>query len=173
MGRREFLAVAPALTSACGRVVTPATPTAVAQTTAPELPPSLPPATPIPTPAPPIGPANVLSEVLARVDGNELVVEVEGTALQEIGALACTDGVVSGLYRYVLLGRIDANRIRALNGICTHQGCIISRVAGPALECPCHGSQYDQNGIVLRGPATAALPLLATTFDGVTLRVRV
>ncbi len=44
----------------------------------------------------------------------------------------------------------------ALSPICTHQGCTVD-IAGPRLVCPCHGSTYDREGNVLRGPAERAL----------------
>ncbi|MEX0906845.1 MAG: ubiquinol-cytochrome c reductase iron-sulfur subunit [Gemmatimonadota bacterium] len=44
----------------------------------------------------------------------------------------------------------------ALSPICTHRGCTVN-VAGAHLLCPCHGSAYDREGRVLRGPAERAL----------------
>ena len=44
----------------------------------------------------------------------------------------------------------------ALSVRCTHQGCHV-RPKGEALACPCHGSTYDLEGNVIRGPAKAPL----------------
>jgi cytochrome b6-f complex iron-sulfur subunit len=44
----------------------------------------------------------------------------------------------------------------AVSSTCTHLGCTV-RQAGPGFECPCHGSQFDENGRVVRGPATSPL----------------
>jgi thiosulfate dehydrogenase [quinone] large subunit len=44
----------------------------------------------------------------------------------------------------------------AFNATCTHQGCPVSYVK-PGFHCPCHGSAYDQNGQVTRGPANTPL----------------
>jgi Rieske Fe-S protein len=44
----------------------------------------------------------------------------------------------------------------AISPICTHRGCTVD-VQGPRLVCPCHGSTYDREGKVLRGPAERAL----------------
>jgi len=39
-------------------------------------------------------------------------------------------------------------------GICTHLGCVPGRKPnGEGWLCPCHGSQYDNSGRVIRGPA--------------------
>ena len=37
-------------------------------------------------------------------------------------------------------------------GVCTHMGCVPNRES-PGWLCHCHGSQYDDSGRVLRGPA--------------------
>ncbi|OFZ66492.1 MAG: ubiquinol-cytochrome c reductase iron-sulfur subunit [Betaproteobacteria bacterium RBG_16_56_24] len=37
-------------------------------------------------------------------------------------------------------------------GVCTHMGCVPNR-EGPGWLCHCHGSQFDDSGRVLRGPA--------------------
>jgi len=48
----------------------------------------------------------------------------------------------------------------ALNAVCTHLGCVVpwNRAAGKYM-CPCHGSQYDGTGKVIRGPAPLSLAL--------------
>ena len=45
---------------------------------------------------------------------------------------------------------------RALITVCTHLGCNVKHTAS-GFECPCHGSQYDANGQVVRGPAPRPL----------------
>ncbi len=40
--------------------------------------------------------------------------------------------------------------------ICTHRGCTVD-VASGRLACPCHGSEYDRTGQVLKGPAERSL----------------
>ncbi len=53
----------------------------------------------------------------------------------------------------------------ALSPICTHRGCTVD-VHGQRLVCPCHGSTYDRDGRVLRGPAQRALTRFPVTRDG-------
>lgn len=78
-----------------------------------------------------------------------------------------------GIQRSILLARIGSESFSALNGVCTHEGCIVSRYASPIFVCPCHGSRYDTNGVVVQGPAPAALPRFPTEYvDGV-LTVRI
>ncbi len=40
---------------------------------------------------------------------------------------------------------------------CTHLGCIINKVENGKLVCPCHGSEYDLEGNVVKGPAWKSL----------------
>lgn len=56
----------------------------------------------------------------------------------------------------------------AVNAVCTHLGCVVpwNRAANKYM-CPCHGSQYDNRGKVVRGPAPLSLALAhVTNGDG-------
>jgi len=45
--------------------------------------------------------------------------------------------------------------------ICTHLGCVVPfNIAENKFMCPCHGSQYDEQGKVIRGPAPLSLALV-------------
>lgn len=48
---------------------------------------------------------------------------------------------------------------KAISLVCTHLGCTVEQKAG-GYECPCHGSRYNEQGDVTRGPARQALRLL-------------
>jgi cytochrome b6-f complex iron-sulfur subunit len=66
---------------------------------------------------------------------------------------------------YIL--RLESGEYAAISPICTHQGCTVD-IQGPRLVCPCHGSTYDRDGTVLRGPAERALSRFVTALnDGV------
>mmetsp|Transcript_67968 Transcript_67968/g.150704 ORF Transcript_67968/g.150704 Transcript_67968/m.150704 type:complete len:229 (-) Transcript_67968:34-720(-) len=63
---------------------------------------------------------------------------------------------------YFLLPGKDGGALRnfALKAECTHLGCLASwSRAANKFVCPCHGSQYDENGSVLKGPAPKSLAL--------------
>ena len=51
----------------------------------------------------------------------------------------------------------------AISSVCTHLGCNVKK-GGPGFACPCHGSQYDENGRVVRGPAPQALAWYALSL---------
>jgi len=56
-------------------------------------------------------------------------------------------------------------RLYAMTLVCTHAGCEAS-VSSQEVVCPCHGSIYDANGNVLRGPAPSPLEHYAVSEDG-------
>jgi Rieske Fe-S protein len=53
----------------------------------------------------------------------------------------------------------DQKGLYALSLVCTHLGCTVT-VTGDALSCPCHGSRFDRQGEVLKGPADRPLTRL-------------
>ncbi len=70
-------------------------------------------------------------------------------------------------YNYPLGARVMLNHVpavlihdeqgfRAYSLICTHLGCTVEQ-AEKGFECPCHGSRYDNRGLVTRGPSKAPL----------------
>lgn len=66
----------------------------------------------------------------------------------------------------VLLLTQSGGKLTALDATCTHQGCTVSP-AGPALLCPCHGSQFTLTGAVTSGPAPTALhPVAVKVVSG-------
>lgn len=53
-----------------------------------------------------------------------------------------------------------------LNAVCTHLGCVVPYDPNEnKFKCPCHGSQYDSQGKVVRGPAPLSLQLVETKVD--------
>lgn len=53
-----------------------------------------------------------------------------------------------------------------INAVCTHLGCVVPwNASEDKFMCPCHGSQYNAEGKVVRGPAPLSLALVHTTVD--------
>lgn len=52
----------------------------------------------------------------------------------------------------------------AISSICTHLGCNVKR-GGPGFMCPCHGSEFDENGRVTQGPAPKPLEWYALSLS--------
>lgn len=82
---------------------------------------------------------------LALVHYPELVAEGGSLKVMPKGA---TDPI------YVLA--LGNRRFAAVSPICTHLGCTVE-IEQARLVCPCHGSNYDREGRVLRGPAQRPL----------------
>ena len=64
---------------------------------------------------------------------------------------------------YIVVESKEAIGDYGINAVCTHLGCVVPwNIAEQKFKCPCHGSQYDATGKVVRGPAPLSLPLAHT-----------
>ena len=56
---------------------------------------------------------------------------------------------------------------------CTHLGCTINKTEMGRLVCPCHGSEYDLEGNVVKGPAWKSLEMIPSkiTSDGTHIEI--
>lgn len=68
---------------------------------------------------------------------------------------------------------ISQNETRVYSAHCTHLGCKIDKMKGDRLICPCHGSEYDLYGKVIKGPAYKNLKQLNSQIseDGKTITI--
>jgi cytochrome b6-f complex iron-sulfur subunit len=67
----------------------------------------------------------------------------------------------------VFIGR-DSAGLYAVTATCTHAGCELNAQGSgtsAAFFCPCHGSAFDRNGGVTRGPAQSPLAHFAVEID--------
>jgi nitrite reductase/ring-hydroxylating ferredoxin subunit len=60
--------------------------------------------------------------------------------------------------RSVSIYRGDAG-VYAISTVCTHLGCIV-KASEKGFDCPCHGSKFNKDGSVVKGPAPKGLPWL-------------
>jgi len=56
--------------------------------------------------------------------------------------------------------RIINEQVFFYSNKCSHLGCQIEQIKDHQLLCPCHGSTYDLNGKVIKGPAKKDLTSL-------------
>src|SRR4051794_35603889 len=56
-------------------------------------------------------------------------------------------------------------QLMAISSICTHRKCDVRPQKDGSFLCPCHGSTFDRDGHVTRGPAKADLPQYSTRID--------
>lgn len=51
-----------------------------------------------------------------------------------------------------------AGSFRCFSAVCTHEGCLVNKVADGTIDCPCHGSKFQvADGAVAHGPARRPL----------------
>jgi len=65
---------------------------------------------------------------------------------------------VSFFENYIVVNQNETTTV--LSSHCTHLGCKIMKVENGRLKCPCHGSEYDLEGKVKKGPAYKNLEIL-------------
>jgi Rieske Fe-S protein len=72
-------------------------------------------------------------------------------------------GVIAG---DTVVTQPTAGVFKGFSSICTHAGCNVSRVVDGTIDCPCHGSKFNLDGTVAKGPATTPLDAKAVTVHG-------
>ena len=58
----------------------------------------------------------------------------------------------------------SADGFYAISSVCTHLGCNVKH-GGKGFACPCHGSEFDENGRVVHGPAPKPLAWYALSLS--------
>lgn len=59
----------------------------------------------------------------------------------------------------------QAGQVYAISTVCTHLGCIV-KPSATGFACPCHGSEFEADGTVKKGPAPRPLDWLEVTTAG-------
>jgi Rieske Fe-S protein len=60
----------------------------------------------------------------------------------------------------------QGDSVSAVSAKCTHKGCTVGVKKNGIYACPCHGAQFDYEGVVQKGPAKENLPkLMAKVSD--------
>mmetsp|Transcript_527 Transcript_527/g.1350 ORF Transcript_527/g.1350 Transcript_527/m.1350 type:complete len:220 (+) Transcript_527:188-847(+) len=96
--------------------------------------------------------------------GDEVTVE-KWLATHAAGERKLVEGL-KGDATYLIVTPEKKIQDYALNAVCTHLGCVVPwNVNAQKFLCPCHGSQYDATGKVVRGPAPLSLALAHVNQD--------
>jgi Rieske Fe-S protein len=84
--------------------------------------------------------------------------KVSGTVLGTASEIPVGGGKIYAAAK-VVVTQPARGQYEGFSAVCTHVGCILSKVAGGTIDCPCHGSEFKiTNGAVVTGPAPRPLP---------------
>jgi len=97
--------------------------------------------------------------VYSGVEGTRLTVARESLG-DSAFALVEAPGLTFPIYLY----RHDSDHYSAVLTRCMHRGCQVEPADGH-LVCPCHGSEYDNEGGILKGPTELPLIRYAVSTD--------
>ena len=100
------------------------------------------------------GCASLVTRTVTPVDGTLRLALAHYPELVEVGGSlkVAPEGTPEPIY----ILSLGEGQYAALSPICTHLGCTVE-IEQARLVCPCHGSTYDRDGRVVRGPAEHAL----------------
>ena len=111
-------------------------------------------------------------------DGSILAKDIKGDLIPPRQILAESPGtraLVAGLAAEPTYLTIQSDGTLHPWGIvdnCTHLGCTFPwNPNDNQFQCPCHGSRYDADGIVVRGPAPLPLKLVSVNLEGEYIRI--
>lgn len=72
----------------------------------------------------------------------------------------------------VVVTQPSAGSYKAFTAVCPHEGCLVSKVDGGKITCPCHGSEFNaETGAVEKGPAEKGLEAKKAAVSGSTITV--
>jgi glycine/D-amino acid oxidase-like deaminating enzyme/nitrite reductase/ring-hydroxylating ferredoxin subunit len=79
--------------------------------------------------------------------------------INEVDELETGKGAIlsKGLKRLAVY-KDEQNNIHAFSAVCPYMGCMVQwNAEEKSFDCPCHGSRFTKEGVVVNGPATAGL----------------
>ena len=92
-----------------------------------------------------------------------------GTATPAAKSIAKTADVPVGsgvIVNDIVVTQPSAGVFKGFSAKCTHKGCMVDKVADGTIDCPCHGSKFNLDGTVAKGPATTPLAAKTVTVQG-------
>nr|P08980.2 RecName: Full=Cytochrome b6-f complex iron-sulfur subunit, chloroplastic; AltName: Full=Plastohydroquinone:plastocyanin oxidoreductase iron-sulfur protein; AltName: Full=Rieske iron-sulfur protein; Short=ISP; Short=RISP; Flags: Precursor [Spinacia oleracea]7QRM_D Chain D, Cytochrome b6-f complex iron-sulfur subunit, chloroplastic [Spinacia oleracea]7QRM_L Chain L, Cytochrome b6-f complex iron-sulfur subunit, chloroplastic [Spinacia oleracea]7ZYV_D Chain D, Cytochrome b6-f complex iron-sulfur len=113
---------------------------------------------------PPGGGAGTGGTIAKDALGND-VIAAEWLKTHAPGDRTLTQGL-KGDPTYLVVESDKTLATFGINAVCTHLGCVVPfNAAENKFICPCHGSQYNNQGRVVRGPAPLSLALAHCDVD--------
>ncbi|HYZ67196.1 MAG TPA: Rieske (2Fe-2S) protein [Mycobacterium sp.] len=92
-----------------------------------------------------------------------------GTAAPAVNAIAKTADIPVGsglIVDKVVVTQPTAGVFKGFSATCTHAGCTVNKIADGTIDCPCHGSKFNLDGSVAKGPAQKPLPAENISVQG-------
>jgi Rieske Fe-S protein len=111
--------------------------------------------------------------IRGKIVGDELVVDLKNFYVESGGERNFRNYIIVGndqLKYPVCVYRFNQNEYTALWMRCTHQGNEL-QVFGDKLQCPAHGSEFNNQGAVQNGPADKALRTFPVVVDKSQIRI--
>jgi Rieske Fe-S protein len=66
----------------------------------------------------------------------------------------------------VVITQPTAGVFEGFSTVCPHAGCNVSKITDGNIVCPCHGSRFNLDGSVAKGPATKPLESKPVSVQG-------
>ena len=108
-------------------------------------------------------PGRFLSETLnmAKQYGDHIM----KADIEEASQLANDEGaILSKGFRKIALYRDGSGTLHSFTAVCSHLGCVVQWNADEkTFDCPCHGSRFSKEGVVINGPAVSNLERIKIT----------
>ena len=109
----------------------------------------------------------------ANISGSNMIVPLKDFEIAKGGQKEFKKYIVvqnEKLQYPICVYRLDENNYQALWMRCTHQGTEL-QVFGDKLQCPAHGSEFNNHGQVGNGPADTALRIFPVTITDSQLKI--
>lgn len=92
--------------------------------------------------------------------------DVNGTLLADVSQIPVGEGKIFAAEKVVVTQPVKGE-FKAFSAVCTHVGCILDKVEGGKIYCPCHGAVFNvSNGVPVAGPTSVALPAKKIALEG-------
>ncbi|MEP7129348.1 MAG: Rieske 2Fe-2S domain-containing protein [Chitinophagales bacterium] len=113
------------------------------------------------------------NHITANISGSDLIIPLDAFQHLKNDQLQFKKYLVvqnDSLQYPICIYRLDEKNYTALWMRCTHQGAEL-QVFGDKLQCPAHGSEFSNTGIVSSAPATENLKTFPVTIENNQLRI--
>jgi Rieske Fe-S protein len=102
----------------------------------------------------------------AATPGTAAAAEGAAVSLQAIAKTADIPVGSGVIVDDVVITQPTKGEFKGFSAICTHAGCTVAEVLGASINCPCHGSSFNLDGTVAKGPASRPLNARGIVVQG-------